>query len=230
LLGDMVAVSTSYGSDDSRLTFFASPLGQAGTPMKLPDGHTTPGFVLANADRVRAIRLPPGAEDLEWTGSQLLVPFEAGATLYREQWRQLGGFIEDRYYALKAPCTFSPQGTVTRVTVRAEQSGWKPIELCVRRGQRLRITATGRITLQKDELAKYPYVDANGQSGELREFEGLRAPNGCLLVRIGKRVYRGGTDVTLTAETAGDMQLGIVERGDFANNDGAFEVRIDVLQ
>jgi hypothetical protein len=49
-------------------------------------------------------------------------------------------------------------------------------------------------------------------------------------VRIGERVYRGGTDVTLTAETAGDVQVGILERGEFANNDGAFEVRIVVTQ
>jgi hypothetical protein len=69
----------------------------------------------------------------------------------------------------------------------------------------LQVTATGRITLQKDELPKYPYVDANGQSSELRDFDGLRAPNGCLLVRIGKCVFPGGTDVTLTAETAGDV-------------------------
>jgi hypothetical protein len=116
------------------------------------------------------------------------------------------------------------------VTVAAQQPGWTSTGFCVRRGQQLQITATGRITLQKDELTKYPYVDADGQSSELRDFDGLRAPNGCLLVRIGERVYRGGTDVTLTAETAGDVQVGILERGEFANNEGAFEVRIVVTQ
>jgi hypothetical protein len=230
LLADMVAVSTSYSADDSRLLLFASPLAQSGESVALPEGHTTPGFVLAEADRVRTIRLPAGAEDLEWNGTQLLLPFEAGAPLYREQWRQLGALIEDRYYGLAAECTFSHPGMNADVTVAAQQPGWTSTGFCVRRGQQLQITATGRITLQKDELTKYPYVDADGQSSELRDFDGLRAPNGCLLVRIGERVYRGGTDVTLTAETAGDVQVGILERGEFANNEGAFEVRIVVTQ
>jgi hypothetical protein len=228
LLGDMVAVSTSYGADDSRLMLFASPLAESGASIALPGGQTTSGFILEEADRVRTIRLPAGAEDLEWTGSQLLLPFEAGAPLYREQWRQLGAFIEDRYYGLAAECTFSRQGTNTQVTVTARQPGWTSTGICIRRGRQLQITATGRITLQKDELTKYPYVDANGQLSELRDFDGLRAPNGCLLVRIGERVYRGGTDVTLTAETAGDVQVGILERGEPANNDGELTVQVDV--
>ncbi len=226
LLGDMAAVSTSYSAADGKLVFFASPLGESGEKLALPEGYTTPGFVLAEADRVRTIRLPAGAEDLEWTGSHLLVPFEAGAPPYREQWRQLGALIEDRYYGLAAACTFSRPGMIADVTIAAQQPGWTSTGLCVRRGQQLQITAKGRITLQMDELTKYPYVDANGQSSELRDFEGLRAPNGCLLVRIGERVYRGGTDVTLTAETAGDVQVGILECGEFGNNDGEFDVRI----
>jgi hypothetical protein len=36
--------------------------------------------------------------------------------------------------------------------------------------------------------------------------------------------------VTLTAETAGDVQVGILERGDPANNDGEFSLRIEVLR
>lgn len=226
---DVIALSTSYGADDSTLTLYESPL--AGDPFEvpLPDANETEGYVVDGPKRLLTIRLPAGSEDLEWSGTHLLVPFESAADRYRWRWQLMGARIEDRFYLLAPETRFAGEGATRRGAVRADRDNWTPAGLLLRAGQSLHVEATGRITLQKNDLQRYPYVNANGQSGELRSYAGLNAPNGCLLVRIGDIVYQAGTDVTLTAESGGFVELGILEKGQHANNDGQFEVEITVL-
>lgn len=224
----VLALSTSYGWNDSRLVFHESPLKQDPIHVSLPEGHETEGFLVDGGSILDSVRLPAGAEDLEWTGTHLLLPFEGGADRYRSRWSLFGAQIEDRFYLLAPETRFAAAGTTRQVSVRADRENWTPAGLLLRTGQTLHVRADGEVTLQRNDLRRYPYVDANGQQGELRTLGRLEAPNGCLLVRIGDRIYAGGTDVTITAETGGVVQLGILENGRHDNNDGRFDVEITI--
>ncbi|REJ91944.1 MAG: hypothetical protein DWQ29_05120 [Planctomycetota bacterium] len=225
---DFIAISTSYGPADSRLTVYDSPLTQQPLAVELHSGGTVPGYVLDEQKTVVRMALPAGAEDLEWSGRQLLVGFEGAARRYRSRWSLSGAFIEDRYYVLDPVADALPADGQVRVRIDATDPGWRPAGVRLLPGQSLEVRCQGRITLQKHRLDDYPYVTADGQSGELRSSSGVRGPNGCLLVKIGVKVYAAGANLVIDPETAGEVQLAILENGDPANNDGSFSVELTV--
>jgi hypothetical protein len=225
---ELIAISRSYGPADSRLEYYDRSTLGASFAVALPDGRTAPGRELGERAIAWSTALPAGAEDIEWRddSGRLLITFEGGAIRYRDRWKLFGAFVEDRFYVLHP----LPPAANTDVSYEAEldatHCGWMPVGIRARAGQTIRIQATGHITLQRNDLSRYPYTDADGLSRQLREFAGIEAPNGSLLVRIGNAVYRAGTDVTVTADRGGLVSLAIVENGDCTNNDGTLSIKL----
>lgn len=100
-----IALSVSFGSKSSKLAIYNNPLDHRGSSfqVKLPGGHTIPGYVLNDHNHIKTIPMPPGSEDLDWDGSNLYTAFEAGANPYRKRWRDKGAVIESRFYQLSTP-------------------------------------------------------------------------------------------------------------------------------
>ncbi|MBI3073837.1 MAG: hypothetical protein HYY84_17140 [Deltaproteobacteria bacterium] len=98
--GSRVALTASFGSANSKLAVYRSPLGGIPFVVNLPDGQRTDGYVVDSNNHLWTIEMPAGAEDLEWNGRHLLTLFEGGSVKYRARWRASGGFIEDRFYRL----------------------------------------------------------------------------------------------------------------------------------
>ena len=223
---DVVAICSSYGPGHSRLTVCESPLNEQPRSIQLPSGQTTSVYDLNERRPVVTMRLPAGAEDLEWSGRRLLVGFEGAADKYRARWSRSGAFIENRYYALTPVSEAVPDGTQVNLRIDATDPGWRRAGIRLSRGQSLAVRSEGRITLQKHRLDDYPYVTADGQASETRPFAGLRAPNGCLLVKVGETVYQAGVDVVIHPRHAGEVFIAILEKGDPSNNDGHFDVAL----
>lgn len=103
--GNCLVLSSSYRAADSTLEFYRSPLQEPGFEIPLPGGGKTMGYELPPTP-LRRLYLPAGAEDLEWVGNDLLVPFEGAANKFRLSWRVSGATIENRLYRLRVPLEF----------------------------------------------------------------------------------------------------------------------------
>jgi len=226
VMGDRVVLSISYGPKNSRLALYRAPFDHEPFAVELPDGHTTEGFLLNGENHLETVELPAGSEDLEWTGSELLVPFESAADKYRKQWSRLGATIEDRFYMVPLRTGYSPVDTEIHLPLPATHDGWMATPLRVRKGQMLVVDAEGEISLHKDELERYPFVTADGDASQIREFAGIRAPNGSLLLRIAGVVVAAGQHAEIESPASGSVDVGILERGAHENNAGEFRVTV----
>lgn len=225
---EVIAVSRSYGPADSRLEYYDRSCLGADFFAPVPNGGSVSAHELNAEGRLWSVPLPAGAEDLELMDDRgrLLISFEGGARKYRNRWRLAGAFIEDRFYTLAPLPPAAEAGLSCTANVDSTRVGWTAAGMRVRAGQTIRIQASGRVTLQRHDQARYPFADADGIMQQLRTFEGIRAANGSLVVRIGNDVYSAGRETILTTERGGPVSLGIVENGDHANNEGAFNVEL----
>ncbi|MCH8924081.1 MAG: hypothetical protein IIA67_13155 [Planctomycetes bacterium] len=121
-----------------------------------------------------------------------------------------------------------PRGRTLDFVYLPTRPNWQRTGFTVQAGQTIRIQATGTITLYKADLKTNPYFTADGQSGYTKDFKGITANVGSLLLKVGQIVYQGGTDTVVTVKTSGEIELGIVETRSFSNNAGKFLVRLTV--
>ncbi len=106
--GPWVALSLSYGAMNSKLAFYRNPFRQAGRKAAFqPDGQagtfTVEAWTLAEGvNWLKTVKLPAGAEDLEYDGRSLYVTFEGGSPNYRQKWLAINPAlsITDCFYVL----------------------------------------------------------------------------------------------------------------------------------
>ena len=98
----LVALSLSFGPNDSKLAIYRSPFSGRSFKAELPRGATK-GFVVNADNHLGTVAMPAGSQDLEWNKRGLLVAFEGGCDKYRARWRDEGAGIEDRVLELRGP-------------------------------------------------------------------------------------------------------------------------------
>ncbi len=104
---DYIALSVSYGAQNSKLAFYQNPLGEKGAEISYkPEGQSktykTIGYELSNAKNwVETITIAAGSEDLEYDGKYLYVSFEGASPNYKPHW-SLNPLvnIEEDYYLI----------------------------------------------------------------------------------------------------------------------------------
>ena len=104
-------------------------------------------------------------------------------------------------------------------------NGWTNTGLVVRKGQRLRISATGRVSLGAGKYSTPAGVGAIADSERLMKTE----PTGALIAVIGddnNEFVFVGNNREFTAQRDGTLFLGINE-GDLSDNSGAFETAVE---
>ena len=129
-----------------------------------------------------------------------------------------------------APATASPaptfRGTPVRVRADATSNGWTNTGITVRRGQLLRITATGRVTLGQGRTANPAGVRTIADSGKLMRDE----PTGALIAVIGDNnddfIFIGARR-EFTAQRDGVLFLGVNE-ANLGDNTGSYEATVGV--
>lgn len=106
--GSYVALSISYGAMNSKLAFYRNPFGKAGRQVTCqPAGQETTFKVEAwtlaeGVNWLETVKLPAGAEDLEYDGRSLYVTFEGGSPNYRQKWLSINPTVSitDCFYVL----------------------------------------------------------------------------------------------------------------------------------
>lgn len=125
------------------------------------------------------------------------------------------------------PTSAAPTFFTVKVTVRADNTnnGWTNSGLVVRRGQRLRITATGRVDLGRKGYATPTGLPTVNDNDKLMRTE----PTGGLIGVIGddndEFVFIGSRR-EFVAQRDGVLFLGVNE-GDLADNKGSYDVVIE---
>lgn len=125
------------------------------------------------------------------------------------------------------PASAAPTFFTIRVSVRADNTnnGWTNSGLVVRRGQRLRITATGRVDLGKKGYSTATGLTTVNDNDKLMRTE----PTGGLIGVIGddndEFVFIGSRR-EFVAQRDGVLFLGVNE-GDLTDNKGAYDIVIE---
>lgn len=105
---DYIALSISYGANNSKLAFYKNPLSEKGTTISYkPEGQSktykTTGYELSDAKNwVETVSIAAGSEDLDFDGKYLYVTFEGGSPNYKPRW-SLNPLvnIEEDYYLIE---------------------------------------------------------------------------------------------------------------------------------
>ena len=119
-----------------------------------------------------------------------------------------------------------------KIRVRADNTsnGWTNSGFVVRRGQRLHITASGRVSLGKDASGRETFSTPDGlQNRPDRDKLMRNQPTGGLIAVIGDDnddFIFVGADHDFVAQRDGVLFLGVNE-GNLSDNSGAFEVVIE---
>ena len=129
-----------------------------------------------------------------------------------------------------APISTSPAPTFRNTTVRVRadntSNGWTNSGITVRRGQLLRITATGRVTLGQGRTANPAGVRTIADAGKLMRDE----PTGALIAVIGDNndefIFIGARR-EFTAQRDGVLFLGVNE-ANLGDNTGSYEATVGV--
>ncbi len=126
----------------------------------------------------------------------------------------------------------SPIPIEIKIRVRADNTsnGWTNSGFVVRRGQRLHITASGRVTLGKDATGREIFSSPDGlQNRPDRDKLMRNQPTGGLIAVIGDDnddFIFVGRDHDFVAQRDGVLFLGVNE-GNLSDNSGFFEVTIE---
>ncbi|MEW6709757.1 MAG: hypothetical protein AB1403_08060 [Candidatus Riflebacteria bacterium] len=105
---DHVALSISYGAQNSKLAVYRSPLIEKknGKTIKIGGKHEIPAYSLGEDEEnwLKTIELPAGAEDLEFDGRFLYVTFEGASANYRDRWLKINPriSIEENFYLINS--------------------------------------------------------------------------------------------------------------------------------
>lgn len=104
VFGKYIALSISYGSTDSKLAIYKSPLSEKADTTKYTvsdKSYSVNSYELADKKNyVKTITLAAGSEDLDYDGKYLYVTFEGGSPNYKSKWQKQGGVIEEKFYML----------------------------------------------------------------------------------------------------------------------------------
>jgi len=130
-------------------------------------------------------------------------------------------------YQQKTPSTAAPIALNVRVLADNTANGWTNSGWVVKKGQRIRITGSGTVSLGKNKQSPPSGLPDLDDPDKL--LKGV--PTGALLAVIGDDnndfIYIGGTR-EFTAARDGALYLGVNE-GNLKDNTGAYDVKIEIL-
>ena len=106
-VGEMIILSRSWGSSDSGLELHKLP-ARPWRQRCLPSGSPLDVAILDDHTLVEVLTMPPGAQGVAWTGSNVITVFEGGAIRYTDRWRSDGAIIEDCILGLRLPDDHPP--------------------------------------------------------------------------------------------------------------------------
>jgi hypothetical protein len=88
VFNEHVALSISYGAQNSKLAVYRSPLAGKGKKLQIANDYEVEAFVLGEKEGnwLKTYFLPAGSEDLEFDGRYLYVTFEGSSKNYRQKW------------------------------------------------------------------------------------------------------------------------------------------------
>jgi hypothetical protein len=135
--------------------------------------------------------------------------------------------LGDKGYSRPAAGYGKPVELNVKVLADDTANGWTNSGWVVKRGQRIRVTGVGSISLGKGKTTAPSGLSEIDDSGKLMK----SVPTGALIAVIGDDnndfIYIG-QEREFTASRDGALFLGVNE-GDLSDNSGAFDVKIEIL-
>ena len=213
--------------------------------IRLKDGNVIRGQVIGFRDQQFTVLIGTGArgrrsqttiyvediESIEFDSAQGIAAEEASVPVRSEPVSQPR--TTPPVEARTTPASSQPSGTSSptfftiKVGVRADDAnnGWSNSGLVVRKGQRLRISASGRVSLGRSRFATPAGVPTIADNDKLMRTE----PTGALIAVIGDDnddFIMIGTRRDFVAQRDGVLFLGVNE-GDLTDNTGTYDVVIE---